>query len=109
MEFNCELKRKNELEKWQGRIKFIKDYGSHYEIFIESRSSIMLTFGKTSRGGFACAPDYNVGCHLVDLKDLFWNTEKLSNILGKVDGLTAARALYHLYLNYPEFKTIFQK
>ncbi|MDQ2088199.1 hypothetical protein RBH29_17385 [Herbivorax sp. ANBcel31] len=88
---------KKSKEVWNGEIARINNYGSHYEMLIKSRSSIMLMFGKTSRGGFACAPDFNAGCHLVDFKDLFWNSEKLVSVLGKVDGITAATALYRLY------------
>jgi hypothetical protein len=56
----------------------------------------MVMYGETSRGGFACMPDFNVGCHLVNLKDRFWNSEKLVNILGYVDGITVETALYNL-------------
>ena len=56
----------------------------------------MVLFGKTSRGGFACIPDFGTGCHLTDLKNKFWNTEKLIEVLGKVDGTTVATALYAL-------------
>ncbi|TYQ15293.1 UNVERIFIED_CONTAM: hypothetical protein Cloal_2218 [Acetivibrio alkalicellulosi] len=96
MFFTCEMKNRKEKEIWEGKIANITDYGSHHEIFIKSRSSIMLLFGKTSRGGFACAPDFGAGCHLVDFKDIFWNSEKLISVLGKADGITAATALYRL-------------
>lgn len=96
MLFNCIQTHENQIENWKGEIKRITNYGSHYEIFIESRSSILLIFGKTSRGGFACIPDFEAGCHLVELNNLTWNTEKLVSSLGKVDGITAANALYKL-------------
>ena len=41
-------------------------------------------------------PDLGAGCHLADLKDKFWNTEKLTKVLGNVDGITVASALYVL-------------
>lgn len=41
-------------------------------------------------------PDHAVGCHLSDLEDKFWNTEQLIPILGEVDGITVAQALYTL-------------
>ena len=63
---------------------------------INSRSIIMVLFGRTSRGGFACMPDFGTECHLTDLKDKFWNTKKLTEVLGKVDGITVATALYAL-------------
>lgn len=96
MIFNCSERTNNHTETWQGCIKRLTDHGSHCEIFIESRSSILLLVGKSSRGGFACMPDFGAGCDLVDLNDKFWNTERLVSVLGKADGITAATALYHL-------------
>lgn len=96
MVFNCEWKNGGETERWSGRIaKFTKSVG-HYEMFIESRSSLRVVFGKSSFGGFACLPDFHAGCYLINLKDRFWNTEKLVNVLGSVDGITVANALYYL-------------
>lgn len=92
MIFKC----KSNNEKWSGEITKIIQYGSHNEIFIKSRSSIMLLYGKTSRGNFACAPDFDASCHLVNLDNIFWNQENLIRVLGKVDGITAASALYKL-------------
>ena len=94
--FECICKHGRKTEHWKGMITDVINHGSHYEIWIKSRSGIMVMFGKTSRGGFACIPDFSVGCHLVDLKNIFWNTEKLTDVLGKVDGITVARALYFL-------------
>ena len=77
-------------------ISMLKSFGSHYEILIEGRSSIYVLLGKTSRGGFACMPDFGAGCHLVRLTDKFWNKEKLVHVLGAVDGAAVAEALYSL-------------
>jgi hypothetical protein len=96
MKFECINQTETEREKWEGVIKKCEKHEGHFEIMIESRSSIMVLFGKTSRGGFACIPDFGVGCHLVDLRDKFWNTEKLVEVLGKADGITVATALYTL-------------
>lgn len=93
MIFECASKMKSDSEKWIGRVTYFKNHGTHYEIVIESRSRILVLFGKTEQGAFACMPDFEVGCHLVDPKDLFWNTEKLTHALGKVDGITVATAL----------------
>jgi hypothetical protein len=103
MVFECKTNFGKRIEKWTGKIASIINYGSHYEIFIESRSSIFLIVGKTSRGGFACIPDFGVGCHLVELNDLFWNTEKLTSCLGKVDGTTASMALHYISKKYKLF------
>lgn len=96
MIFECVRKSGKRTEHWKGNITVLKNYGSHYEIRIESRSGILVLLGKTSYGGFACMPDFGAGCHLVDLKDKFWNTEKLTKALGNIDGITVASALYAL-------------
>ena len=85
--FECTRKTGKRIEQWNGIISSITKYRSHTEIRIESRSGIMVVFGRTSQGWFACIPDF---------KDKFWNTEKLTAVLGKVDGITVAEALYAL-------------
>ena len=96
---------KHNKKSWPGYISEFKDYGTHYEFRIQSRSSITVVFGPTSQGYFACMPDFNAGCHLSNLNDVFWNTERLSTVLGIVDGVTVAYALLYLWndLEYPEF------
>ncbi len=88
--FRC----KNKRETWIGHIRYMKNHGSHYEMYIESRSSILIIFGKKSSGNFLCVPDFNVGCELVELRDRFWNKERITSILGEVDGTTVEEALY---------------
>jgi hypothetical protein len=56
----------------------------------------MVLLGKTSLGSFACMPDFSAGCHLSTLDDLFYSTEKLSDVMGKIDGITVASALYSI-------------
>jgi len=92
MKFTCTSKD----EEWKGTITNFVQHTNSYEFWIESRSSIMVVFGTTSRGGFACMPDFRVGCHLTDLKDKFWNTEQLVGALGEVDGITVSTALFNL-------------
>lgn len=81
------------------------DYGTHYEFTIQSHSNIMVIFGETSGGYFVCIPDFNAGCHLDKLNDISFNTERLTAVLGTVEGVTVAHALLHLWkgLKYPEF------
>lgn len=81
-------------ENWEGIVQYIKNYGSHYEIKIQSRSSLLVLIGRTTFGYFACIPDWQAGCHLASFKDLFWNTEQLSQVIGDIDGITVAQALY---------------
>lgn len=93
MIFKCKMPVEDGIETWEGRIASLNKYGSHYEMRIESRSGISVIFGKTICGNFACIPDFNAGCHLSDLKDRFWNAERLCEVMGRIDGLTVAYAL----------------
>ena len=78
IEFTCENKTKSKREKWKGTIKSIDQNDDFYELRIQSRSSIHVIVGKTKYGSFACMPDFGAGCHIASLKDIFWNTEKLT-------------------------------
>lgn len=93
IEFECEIKKGKKVEKWLGLVTNITNFGSHYELKIESKSGFIIIVGKTNYGNFICIPDYNIGCHLSTLQDLFWNTERLLMIMNKVDGITVAHAL----------------
>jgi len=93
MIFQCVNQTKQGKEIWEGTINSFINYGSHYEIWIYSRSSILVLLGKTSQGNFACMPDFNAGCHLAKLSDKFYSTEKLVKVMGKIDGITVASAL----------------
>lgn len=93
-------------ESWEGRISYLKCYGSHYEMLIQSYyGSILVLFGKTAFGYFACIPDFEAGCHISHLKDIFWNTEQLIRIIDEVTGITIAEAL-RAVADYVEFKDI---
>ena len=72
MLFECVKQSGKRREKWPGRITCLRNYGSHFELNIVSRSSLMVLFGPTSRGFFASIPDFDSGCHLVNPKDIFW-------------------------------------
>ncbi len=94
--FKCRMETEDGIEVWDGIIPRFTKYKSHYEIRIEARSGIMVVFGKSSRGNWACIPDWDAGCYLSNLDDIFWNTERLTRVLGPVDGITVATALYAL-------------
>lgn len=89
MIFKCS----HDQKQWSGEIVKEHNYGSHYEIRIESRSGLTVLFGKTSVGNFACLPDFKAGCHLAELENEFYNTEKLINVINPVDGITVAKGL----------------
>ncbi|MDR0288114.1 MAG: hypothetical protein LBI03_10495 [Clostridiales bacterium] len=95
MKFVC-IDQENKNESWNGSISQLRNFGSHYDIWIQSRSSINVIYGKTERGWFACMPDWNAGCSLIDINNRHWNKEKLAGIMGRVDRLTVEAALYAL-------------
>ncbi len=83
-----------EIDKWIGYINSINCFGSHYEVFINSRSSIRVLVGRSTSGLFACLPDFMVGCHLSKLDDVFYNKEKLNIAMDNlIDAITVANAL----------------
>ncbi|MGI6307047.1 MAG: DUF6618 family protein [Dethiobacteria bacterium] len=96
MIFECVRNNFKESERWKGVIQGFRRYASHCEFRIESRSGIMVIVGKAAYGGFACMPDFGAGCHLSRFDDKFWNTERLTEVLGEVDGITVASALHAL-------------
>lgn len=105
IKFKCELAKRNSRKKeyWNGKISYWKDYGSHYELEICSRSRIHVLIGKTSYGNFACMPDFGVSYHLAEFDNIFYNTEKLCDVLGKVDGVTVANAIASFYEELVQF------
>jgi len=96
MVFKCVYETKKKIEHWTAKLLYFRKFGTHYELRIESLSSITVIFGKISYGSFACMPDFRAGCHLGNPEDKEWNTEKLSQALGEIDGITVATVLYGL-------------
>jgi hypothetical protein len=81
------------VDTWSGDIAKLINYGSHYEMRIESLSDITVLFGRTSLGTFACLPDFHGGCHLVDLSNEMYSTDHLCGPLRRLDAITVAKAL----------------
>ena len=54
----------------------IQAFGSYYEIFIESRSSIRILLGGTASGFFACIPERQAGFWISVPEDLRYNVVK---------------------------------
>ena len=100
MKFECINNTSPNVEYWSGEITNIQIYNNYYEAFLVSRSSIYIVFGKTTRGGFLCAPDFELGCHLVSFNNKFWNKEKLVELFGIIDGITIFSALEKFFCHY---------
>ncbi len=94
--FQCRLRTNNSDQSWLGRIRSLRDYGSHREIELSSRSALTLIVGAYTHGHFLSVPEYGVGCGLAQYDDVFWNQEQLSRWLSVVDAVTIAEALRFL-------------
>ena len=97
--FQCREKIGKTYQEWEGCVKSIHNHGSHYEIQIQSRSGFTFMVGNCTAGAFISIPDYNVGCELASYGDYFWNNERLSRIMNRVDAATVAQALQTLAEN----------
>lgn len=97
--FHCREKIGETYEEWNGYVTHIRNYGSHYEVKIDSRSGFIFIIGKYVNGAFISIPAYNVGCDLSIYSDYFWNNEHLAMIMNPVDAATVAEALRALSKN----------
>jgi len=97
--FECYEKIGRRFEHWSGAVTHLINHGSHYEIYISSRSGFVFIVGKYISGGFISIPAFNVGSDLADYGDYFWNKERLASIMNKVDAVTVAEALRTLKNN----------
>ena len=97
--FHCQGKIKNRFQRWSGTITHLINHGSHYEIYISSRSGFVFLVGKYINGGFISIPAFNVGSDLAEYDDYFWNNERLASIMNQVDAATIAEALRSLKFN----------
>ncbi len=91
--FRCREKIGHTTEEWDGYVKSVYNHGSHYEIYIQSRSGFIVIVGPYQCGGFISIPAFQIGCDLAGYSDYFWNKEHLAAIMNPVDAATVAEAL----------------
>ncbi len=96
MYFDCIATINGRFEIWEGKIMQIISFGSHYEIHIKGISCFWVITGPCSAGWFACIPDCNATCFLINPTSYQQTAGKLINILGVVNGVTVASALAHI-------------
>lgn len=93
IEFHCYEKIGRRYEHWDGTVTRIVNHGSHYEIYVSSRSGFTFIVGQYVNGGFITIPSFNIGSDLSSYDDYFWNNEQLASIMNRVDAATVAEAL----------------
>lgn len=96
MEFTCCRMINEEYEQWKGKIIAYERKSTYLEMQVESRSSLHIIIGICKHGNYVCIPNFNTSCYLSYFSDTFWNTEKLSALIGEVDGITAAKAIEYI-------------
>lgn len=82
--------------KWDGSWEVLSTEPSFHELRIKGRgSSFDVILGDCSSGYYLCIPEINVGCSLSYWSDVFWNTERITQVLAETDAVTIATALNH--------------
>lgn len=89
--FECRYKN----SRWEGKIVDLYSHSGYMEFTVIGRGSSIRTYiGNSGYEIWACFPTYNKGCSLAEPGDLFWNSEKLCQVLDNIpDGITVANAI----------------
>ncbi len=85
----------DERDDWDGFVEEIAYDDGVCEVCITGRGSrIRLMLGKSTLGVFACVPDYDAGCYISSLDDLYSNSDRLIRAMENiVDATTVACGL----------------
>ena len=94
MNYTCILKSGSRKETWTGQIILLSTGNGWYEAEINGRGTYFhILAGRHKYGNYLCIPNHDIGC---ELSDIFWNEERLSHLIRKVDAVTVATGLVHL-------------
>ena len=95
MRYECSMPAGSGCEThWNAELHLLKRCGPYREFVITGRdTSFHGIEGPQQNGNFLCLTNWNVGCELASLSDIFWNRESLSRHLAPVDAATVACGL----------------
>ena len=97
MKYTCILKHGSHRETWTGELILLHVGQGSYEAEINGRGTYFhILAGRHKYGNYLCIPNHDIGCELSDFSDIFWNEERISHLLRKVDAVTVATGLVHL-------------
>lgn len=83
------MKKYRPAETWQGPINVRKKTDHLTEALVTGRgSSFTILLRDYVNGIFICILEINVGCPLSNWDDIFWNMERLSQLMNPVDAAT---------------------
>lgn len=84
----------------EGEIEPLRLEREPYEVVLEANGySFHLLFGPQRSGNFLCIPDWQIGCELSHLDDVFWNKESIrrsANDIGDEEAAAIAHAIKEL-------------
>lgn len=91
---NCITTINDKRESWQATLKSITNYGNYYEATIEARSTHFdMLVGMTDNYYWVALPIQEVSCSLAHPSDIFWNKERLCNLISIIDATTIASCI----------------
>lgn len=93
--FKCEYTYDDgDHKEWTGACEYEDNENGTYNLVIEARGSLYYAVvGRCHTGNFFCIPSCNIGCSLARFEDVFYNRERLSNVINVTDAETIAQAI----------------
>lgn len=65
-----------------------------FEISIDiGGSNYLVIYGRHINGYFCCIPNWSFGCEMAEPADIFYNTEKLAELVGPDRAVAIAKAI----------------
>ena len=97
MNYTCTTTTDKDCLTWECSLTLISRQNLFYEAIIKGNgSSFHVIAGPQTYGMFLCIPNWQIGCELSHLSDVFWNSQQLRIHLNSVDTATVAVGLSHL-------------
>lgn len=97
MNYSCNTLTSRGVIDWECTVELIDQHDAFYEAIIEGKgSSFHVIVGPQINGNFLCIPNWQIGCELASLSDVFWNSEQISQHLNQIDTKTVALGLMQL-------------
>lgn len=89
-----------EDQVWDCTVNNYEEYQGYKKANVSGRgSSIDFLYGTTNDYNWIALPVQEIATTLSSFTDTFWNSEKLTSLIGEVDAMTIACALSHLAIN----------
>jgi hypothetical protein len=82
---------------WEFQLNLLRTHEFYYDAILSARGySYHMIVGTHAYGAFLCIPNFNIGCEISTFDDVFWNCERISQLLDIQDATYLALAIKHL-------------